>query len=36
VDVAGSASEALERLINDRPICLISDIAMPDQDGYAS
>jgi CheY-like chemotaxis protein len=32
--VAGSAAEAIEHLMNDHPDLLISDIAMPDRDGY--
>ena len=35
VDTAGSADEAIRRLHEWRPAVLITDIAMPDQDGYA-
>lgn len=34
VITVGSAQEALERLIQDRPDVLVSDIGMPDEDGY--
>jgi CheY-like chemotaxis protein len=34
VDLAGSADEAIERMSRQRPDVLISDIAMPDRDGY--
>jgi CheY-like chemotaxis protein len=34
VTVAGSAKEAMERLPFDRPDVLISDVGMPDMDGY--
>jgi len=34
VTAVGSADEALSALERDRPHVLISDIAMPDQDGY--
>jgi CheY-like chemotaxis protein len=35
VSVASSASEALEAINNSRPDVLVSDIAMPGEDGYA-
>jgi CheY-like chemotaxis protein len=35
VTLAGSAREAAERLPAERPDVLLSDIGMPDQDGYA-
>src|SRR6266542_1337368 len=35
VTVAESASEALEKLTSSRPDVLVSDIAMPDEDGYS-
>jgi PAS domain S-box-containing protein len=35
VIVAASAAEALERLLADRPDVLVSDIGMPEEDGYA-
>jgi PAS domain S-box-containing protein len=35
VILAASAAEALERLVNQRPHVLLSDIEMPDEDGYA-
>jgi CheY-like chemotaxis protein len=35
VSAAGSAAEAIELLRRDRPDVLVSDIAMPEQDGYA-
>jgi CheY-like chemotaxis protein len=34
VTQAGSAHEALEQFVRARPDVVISDIAMPDQDGY--
>ena len=34
VTAVGSAREALEALKNDRPHLLVSDIAMPQEDGY--
>ncbi|MBA2732775.1 MAG: PAS domain S-box protein, partial [Acidobacteria bacterium] len=34
VTTAASASEALEAIVKDRPEILISDIGMPDEDGY--
>jgi PAS domain S-box-containing protein len=35
VSVAGSSSEAFERLMTERPDILVSDIGMPGEDGYA-
>ena len=35
VTTAGSAAEAIERVANDRPDVLVSDIGMPGADGYA-
>lgn len=35
VDVAGSVREAMELLGRDRPDVVVSDIAMPEQDGYS-
>jgi len=35
VTAVGSAREALEALERDKPTVLVSDIAMPEEDGYA-
>jgi CheY-like chemotaxis protein len=35
VSLAGSASEALERLLAARPDVLVCDIGMPAEDGYS-
>ena len=35
VTTAGSASEAMERVVRDKPDVLFSDIGMPKEDGYA-
>ena len=35
VSMAGSASEAMERIVADRPNVLVCDIAMPGEDGYS-
>ena len=35
VDVAASASDARREILNERPDVLISDIRMPEEDGYA-
>ncbi len=35
VIVAASVAEAMERLVTDRPDVLVSDIGMPEEDGYA-
>ena len=33
--MAGSASEAMERILADRPNVVVCDIAMPGEDGYS-
>jgi CheY-like chemotaxis protein len=35
VSMAGSASEAIERILASRPNVLVCDIAMPGEDGYS-
>jgi CheY-like chemotaxis protein len=35
VVTAGSAEEALDRLRDELPDVLVSDVGMPDEDGYA-